>query len=143
MKKWVVYILLFFSVQVTAQSRAENVVWKNVVAVNNAIFGEKNKIVLMDLIREDVSYGHSGGNIEGKVEMVNKAMSNSSVYQNLNTEKLSINIIKKTAIVRHILSAMEVKANGDQAPLKLSVLQVWIKQSGKWQLASRQAVKAK
>lgn len=143
MKKLLLFILIVSASTAMAQSKNELQLWKRVEALNDAIFLNKDSAALVDLVRDDVTYGHSGGSIENKEEMIAKAIHNQSVYENRKTERGFINIVKNTAVVRHIFSADEIKANGDKSPLKLSVMQVWIKKGGVWRLAGRQSVKAK
>ncbi len=50
-------------------------------------------------------------------------------------------VTRKTAIVRHILSA-ETSDNNQPGRVKLKVMLVFVKLSGHWKLIARQAVKA-
>jgi len=91
-------------------------------------------------VSENVSYGHSGGNIEDKKTMVANAAASKTEYKNRNFERVSIKVNDKTAIVRHNLRAISIN-DGKEAPLDLAILQVWIKEKGKWRLWARQAVR--
>ncbi len=126
---------------VDAQSSVEVKIWKNVEAVNKAIFVVRDSIVLEQLINSDVNYGHSNGNVEDKITLIKKALANKSTYENVETEKVSIKIAGNIAIARHIISAKEINGEGKSSSLKLNVLQVWQKLYGKWKLIARQAGK--
>jgi hypothetical protein len=96
---------------------------------------------MKDLVSDRVTYGHSGGNIENKQVMVHNASVSKTVYKNSELERLSIDVDKKSAIVRHTFRAISVDEKGTEAPLNLGLLQVWKKEHGKWRLWARQAVK--
>jgi hypothetical protein len=45
------------------------------------------------------------------------------------------------AIVRHVM-AVESETGGKSAATKIGVLQVWVKQGGRWKFLARQAFKS-
>jgi hypothetical protein len=122
-----------------AQTKEEKV-WQRVEALTKAVFETKDSLALDDLVSEKVTYGHSGGNLEDKRTMVQKAAASKTEYKNKNFERISIDVNDKTAIVRHNFRAISVE-NGKESPLDLGILQVWKKEGGKWRLWARQAVK--
>jgi hypothetical protein len=133
--------VVVFSLPAFAQSPEEAKVWARVDALQNAVFGTKDSIVIAELVGEKLTYGHSGGNIEDKIRMVHNAAVSQTIYKNSSIERLGLSFInKKTAIVRYIFRATSVE-KGVEAPLNLSLLQVWAKEGGKWKLQARQAVK--
>ncbi len=108
--------------------------------MTNAIFKKKDSAALLDLVSTKVTYGHSGGNIEDKATMVQKAMASKQTYKNLEFEKTSMDIDGNTAVLRHNLRGISVE-NDTETPLNLAILQVWRKENGKWRIWARQAVK--
>ena len=122
-----------------AQSK-EDKVWGRVEALTKAVFETKDGNLLNELVSESVSYGHSGGNVEDKKAMVTNAVASKTEYKNRNFERVSIQVNDKTAIVRHNFRAISIN-DGKEAPLDLTILQVWKKESGKWRLWARQAVR--
>ena len=64
MKKLLLFILIVSASTAMAQSKNELQLWKRVEALNDAIFLNKDSAALVDLVRDDVTYGHSGGSIE-------------------------------------------------------------------------------
>ena len=124
----------------TQNTKKEKEVWQKVEALTKAIFETRDAAALEELVHEKVSYGHSGGAVEDKAMMIKKATSSATIYKNISLERLSLAIIKKTAIVRHILRATSLE-NDVASPLNLSILQVWMWEKGKWRLLGRQAVK--
>src|SRR5215207_2082056 len=135
-------ISLFFliSIAVFSQSSNDSQIWSRVEALTRAIFETKDSTALLDLVSTRVSYGHSGGNVEDKATMVQKAVSSKTSYKNIVFEKVSVDVDGNTAIVRHNFRAISIE-NGTETPLNLAILQVWKKQNRKWRIWARQAVK--
>lgn len=133
--------LFVISFGASAQSSKEAEVWKRVEALSNAVFATKDSTTMKDLVSNQLTYGHSGGNVEDKQAMVHNASVSKTVYKNSELEKLSIDVDKKSAVVRHTFRAISVDEKGTESPLNLSLLQVWKKEGGKWRLWARQAVK--
>jgi hypothetical protein len=141
MKKFLsIALLSLFSLGVLAQSANDKQVWSRVEALTKAVFESKDSLALLDLVSSRVTYGHSNGNIEDKATMVQKAVASKTTYKNSVLEMVSMDVVDNTAIVRHNFRATTVE-NGTEAPLNLSVLQVWKKEQGKWRIWARQAVK--
>ena len=141
MKQFFTFVVLCLVTSIGfAQSKAEAKVWANVEALNNAVFGSKDSVVMKRLTSEKLSYGHSGGNIEDKQKMVTGASSSKTEYRNLKVEKLGVAVEGKTAIARYILRAGSVE-KGVESPLNIGILTVWVKTGGDWKLLARQAVK--
>jgi ketosteroid isomerase-like protein len=130
---------LFLSFIAPAQTKNENKVAEAVEQLRKAMI-DGNKTDLENLVSDKLSYGHSGGHIDDKKEFVEKIASGKSDFVTIDLTEQTISISGKTAIVRHILSA---KTNDDGKPgdVHLRVMLVWQKQSGKWKLLARQAVK--
>jgi len=141
MKKFLSFaVICLFSVITFAQSSESAQLWSRVESLSKAIFETKDGAALEDLVSTSVTYGHSGGNLEDKDMMIRKAVASKTVYKNPVLEKLSVEVDGKTAIVRHTFRATSVE-NAIEAPLDLSILQVWKKEKGKWRIWARQAVK--
>jgi hypothetical protein len=142
MKKIVIFLLTsFVALSAFGQSSEEAKVWARADALRKAVFETKDSAVLNDLVGSKVTYGHSTGNIEDKPTMIHNAIVSKTTYRNSSVEKLSIAFIKETAILREIFRATSVDEKGVESPLNLGILQVWIKEQGKWKLFARQAVK--
>src|SRR5688572_6703401 len=136
-------ILIIFLFMVSAGSMAqsqEEKIWTRVYDLTKAVFETKDSLVLEDIVSSGVTYGHSGGNLEDKKTMISKAVASKTTYKNIEFERLSLDRDGKTAVLRHNFRATSVE-NGTESPLNLSIIQVWKKQSGKWRLWARQAVR--
>jgi ketosteroid isomerase-like protein len=134
-------LVFVISLSSIAQSAKEEKVWSRVQALTKAVFEARDSIALKEMVSDELTYGHSGGNIEDKATMVTMAATSSTTYRNVQIEKVAIDVNRRTAVVRHNLRAGSVDAAGVEAPLNLSILQVWKKEHGKWKLWARQAVK--
>ncbi len=115
-------------------------VWNKVIDLHNAVFGSKNADVISNLVGEGLAYGHSGGNLEDRATMIEKAAASATVYENVTNQLLSIKSLGNVTILRVILKASSIE-KGVSTPLNLGILQVWNKVGGKWKLIERQAVK--
>jgi len=140
MKKVIILIVtLYFANAGFSQS-------KEYVRVEAAV--EKLKLAMISGVREDLafivddslSYGHSGGAVEGKAEFVEKIASGKSDFVTINLTDQKISITGNVAVVRHQLFATN-NDNGKPGEVKLKVLLVFKKAGKDWKLLVRQAVK--
>ena len=123
-----------------AQSKHEAAVAKAAESLRVAMV-DANIPELLNLTHDSLSYGHSSGLIENRDQFIEKLRSGKSDFVNIELTGQRIQIIKKTALVRHLLSG-NINDNGVAGTVKLYVLQVWQKNGNKWKLIARQAVKA-
>lgn len=140
MKKYIILcVTLFFANAGFSQS-------KEYARVEAAV--EKLKLAMISGVREDLafivddslSYGHSGGAVEGKAEFVEKIASGKSDFVTINLTDQKISITGNVAVVRHQLFATN-NDNGKPGEVKLKVLLVFKKVGKDWRLLARQAVK--
>jgi len=93
---------------------------------------EKLKLAMISGVREDLasivddslSYGHSGGAVEGKAEFVEKIASGKSDFVTINLTDQKISITGNVAVVRHQLFATN-NDNGKPGEVKLKILLVF------------------
>jgi hypothetical protein len=133
-------LILIICLNSSAQTAEEKKVWSRVEALTKAIFETKDSAALLDLVSTKVTYGHSGGNVEDKATMIQKAVSSKTTYRNSVLEKVSIDVDGNTAVLRHNFRATSVE-NGNETPLNLGIIQVWRKENNKWRIWARQAVR--
>ncbi|MFD2569017.1 nuclear transport factor 2 family protein [Spirosoma soli] len=101
---------------------------------------DPDKATLEALVTNELSYGHSGGNVEDKAAFVEALVSGASDFKTMDLTDQTITVVDNTALVRHKLSG-ETSNKGVAGQVKLAVLLVWVKQKGDWKLLARQAVK--
>ena len=137
-------ILLFsfslFMLFAAAQNKKEVAVQN---AVNNLIASmiSGDRDALTAVASEHLSYGHSGGHVEGRAEFVEKIASGKSDFVTIDITDQTIDIVGKTAIVRHTFNAT-TNDGGKPGTVKLKVLLIFEKENGSWKMLARQAVKA-
>jgi ketosteroid isomerase-like protein len=100
-----------------------------------------DRLQLEKIASDHLSYGHSGGHIEGKAEFVEKIASGKSDFVSIEITEQTIHITGKTAIVRHVFNAV-TNDGGKPGNIKLKILLVFSKEQGQWRMLARQAVKA-
>jgi hypothetical protein len=141
MKKFsVIFILLVcISSTINAQSKSEKQLAASVEKLRLAmVSGNAND--LESIVMDELTYGHSGGHVEGKKEFIEKLTSGKSDFVSINLSEQTIQITKKTGIVRHNLTA-ETNDNNKPATVHLKILLIFVKDDGQWKLLARQAVK--
>lgn len=104
------------------------------------INGEKS--ALENLILPELTYGHSGGHIDDATEFVEKLVSKKSDFLTIDITNQNIQIVGKTAIVRHHFYATTADLGKVPGDVTLDIVLVWAKVKKDWKLLARQAVKA-
>ena len=133
-------VVLFASLQlVSAQNKKVAAVEKSINRLTAAMISG-DRAALNESVSDNLSYGHSGGHVEGKEEFVEKLASGKSDFVTINITEQTIRVYGKTAIVRHNLDA-QTNDGGKPANVKLKILLVFAKENGDWKLLARQAVK--
>lgn len=97
--------------------------------------------MLRKLTNKALSYGHSSGKIETQSEFVETLITGMSVFEDIQLESQTVEVLDDTAIVRHVLSAKTNDKGKGPGTVKLGILLVWVKQEMQWTLLARQAVK--
>jgi ketosteroid isomerase-like protein len=116
----------------------------DVAAVNEAIEALRkamlaaDKAKLEELVADQLSYGHSAGKLETKAVFVDVIASKKTIYKSITLSEASTQVVGNNAIARHVFSA-ETEANGKSGSARVGVLQVWLKDGGRWKLLARQA----
>jgi hypothetical protein len=93
------------------------------------------------LAHEELTYGHSGGQLQNKQEFIASFTKGDSVFVAIEITGQTVQIIGNTAIVRHTLTASTHDKGKDRGSVKISILLVWVSNEQVWQLVARQAVK--
>lgn len=130
---------LALAVPVFAQSKDEQAVASAVEALRKALI-DPDKATLDALVLDELTYGHSNGNLQDKAAFEEALLNKSSDFVTIDLTNQSIKVVGNTAWVRHTLTA-STNDGGKPGNAHLSVLLVWLKQKGQWRLLARQAVK--
>jgi hypothetical protein len=140
-KKFFTLLFCFIGFASFAQYKPIQQVSERVMLLHNTIFGTKDSIILECLLAYEVNYGHSGGKVENRKELIENAVHNKSTYTDIKTEINQVIVNDKSAVVRCLLTGEETKLDGKVIPLKLGILLSWTKVKRHWKLMGRQAVK--
>lgn len=122
-----------------AQTKKEKAVAGAVEQLRKAMV-DGDRAGLEAVVSDKLSYGHSGGQVEGRAEFVEKIASGKSDFVTIDLTEQTIYVSGKTAIVRHTLSA-KTNDGGKPGEVHLKILLVWQKEGKHWKLLARQAVK--
>lgn len=142
MKKLYTILFCFTASLSFAQYKPIKEVSDKVMELHKAIFIEKDSLALESLLAYEVNYGHSGGKVENRKDMIDNASHNKSTYTDIKTEINQVIVNGSTAVVRCLLTGTETKEDGKVIPLKLNTLQTWVLVKKKWKLMGRQSVKS-
>lgn len=139
-KTFLIIVLLICNIALTqAQTADESKVAEAVEFLKKAMI-DGDKLSLEKIAHEDLSYGHSSGNIETKAMFMEALTSGASDFVKIDLTDQTVKIVGKNAIVRHKLFA-ETANKGVAGTTKLYVLLVFVKVKNEWKLLARQAAK--
>jgi hypothetical protein len=101
---------------------------------------DADRAKLEELVADQLSYGHSSGVIQTKAQFVDAIINKEPIYKAISLTEPSAAIAGNNAMVRH-KATVDYENAGKAASANIGVLQVWIKQDGRWKLLARQAFK--
>ncbi len=139
MKRYFVSLLLLF-VSFVSFAQEDTVSLKEAVVQLDQALLHRDTVILLDILDQKVSFGHSNGWTETKRDIISDLSSGYLYYEKLETSNLEITTGKKWASVRMKASAKGI-VNKKAFDLQLFVLQVWIKEKNRWKLIARQSTK--
>ncbi len=99
-----------------------------------------DSLTLRNLTADELTYGHSAGQLEDQDVFVTTIAAKKVVYKSWTVTDQTVTVKGEVAWVRHTVAA-ELINNGNPVNLNLKVLQVWTKVQGIWKLLARQAVR--
>lgn len=134
-----IILLVGISFPSFSQSENQKAVFKTVEELCKAMI-DADKITLEQLAADSLSYGHSNGRVESKIEFIENIVSGKSDFVTIDLSEQTISITKNVAVVRHVLNAT-TNDEGKPGTVKLKVLLVFEKEKGNWKLLARQSVK--
>ena len=120
-----------------AESADEAAVAKAVDDLNKAMIAA-DKAKLEALVADQLSYGHSAGQVETKKEFVDVVAGKKTTYKSITISEPKVQVTGNNAVARHTY-AVEFESDGKPGSAKIGVMQVWVKDGGAWKLLARQA----
>jgi ketosteroid isomerase-like protein len=133
-------LLCLASLTLLGQKKDEDAIARAVRQLNQAMI-DGNQIALEQLTASQLTYGHSSGLIEDKNAYITAIIDGTSGFTSIDLTEQTISISGDVALVRHKFTAGTDNKGQQPGTVKLTVLQVWQKQKGKWLLLARQAAK--
>jgi ketosteroid isomerase-like protein len=100
----------------------------------------KDKAQLDMLCADNLTYGHSSGKVDNKMEFIESATNPNWHWNTLDFVQTHTKLSGDIGIGRAVLSGA-YEAAGKVIAIKDSVLMVWQRQDGRWKLIERQAYK--
>ena len=138
--RFLTIVFTLCSLTLLAQKKDEQAVADAVKHLNQAMI-DGNQLALDDYTADNLSYGHSSGLIEDKDAYITAIIDGTSGFTSIDLTDQTIALSDNVAIVRHKFSAGTDNKGQQPGTVKLSVMQIWQKQKGKWLLLARQATK--
>lgn len=121
-----------------AYSRQEKTFLSQVSKLDSLMQNNDSKI--LDLFSDDVSFGHSNGWVQNKDDFKKDFESGKVKYKSVKQSELKeLKFKNKFASIRRIIVVKGLYKE-EVFEMKLSVLELWIRQKGIWKLWSRQSV---
>jgi hypothetical protein len=93
--------------------------------------------VLEKVLSDDLSYVHSGGQLETKADVLKSVTSGKNVIIKIETSDLSVRFYDKVAVVRCRMDLW----HSDTNIVHMNVLHTWVKRPQGWQMVARQATR--
>jgi ketosteroid isomerase-like protein len=135
--KLLVGFLCLFTGYVAAATHDESDVATAVDKLTQAMW-HKDIAQLKALTGENLTYGHSSGNIQDKQAFIADIETGKSAFNELKMLNQKITLSGDVALVRNHFSAQAVNS-GKVVPTEIENFQIWQKQNGQWLLIGRQA----
>jgi ketosteroid isomerase-like protein len=130
---------LLHSTAAVAESGDAAAVGQAVDALRKALL-EADKAQLQQLSADQLSYGHSDGRVQTKVQFIDGVMTRKAIVKTLAFPELSVAVVGDAAIARHIYLS-DSETDGRPVNTRIGALQIWQKQDGSWKLLARQGFK--
>jgi hypothetical protein len=122
-------------------SKKEKALFSQISKLDSLMQNNNSKI--LELFSDDISFGHSNGWVQNYQDFKIDFESGKVKYQSVKqTELKEFKIKNRFANVRRIIAVKGLYKN-EIFEMKLSVLELWIKQKGIWKLWSRQSATLK
>jgi len=93
------------------------------------------------LLADDVTYGHSTGVIQTKVQLIRSALNGEQDYRSIDPSNMNVRIYNDNTGVVNVTLKVNVYNLGKPLDVTLFTTLVWVKINGDWKLVARQAVK--
>jgi len=140
---WAPLLFHFISYAQQIENKHDAVIAENCKMLDKALV-QRDALTLNIILHTGLSFGHSNGWLENKTDLLKTLETEKISYLNIDqVGTAGIQYQKKDLISTRRNIDVNGLFEGKSFDLKLNVLEVWIKERGKWQLLARQSVKRK
>jgi hypothetical protein len=105
-------------------------VWKQAVI-------SKDRARLAQVFHDDLSYGHTTGEVQTKAQTIDRILNNKATYEAIDVSDVNIRVYGKLALLTGKF-AFHINKDGARTVSNLSGIDVWIAGPQGWQLLARQ-----
>ena len=95
---------------------------------------------LLELMSDDVTFGHANGVVQTKMEFVKTVVDKTEVFKSIALKDHKIEISGEIGLARHTFDS-DLTFMGKDMHLTLSIIMVWRNEDGRWRLIARQSFK--
>lgn len=95
---------------------------------------------LGEILRDDLTYIHSSGPIEGKVQVLDEISTGKLRYRSLEPSQVGVRVYGETGVVTG-RTLLKVSSQHKEMAFSVRFTEVWVRTNGVWQLASWQATR--
>lgn len=135
MKLLISIAFFVFSISAFGQSKETIKILANARLLEQTVFITKDSAVLEELCAKNLHYKDVDGQILTKEAAIKSISQNASVYvKSVEPRPYNVSFEGDSAIVKQIFAGTEKKADGGDATLNLSILEVWVKEKKDWKL---------
>lgn len=139
MKTRLTILLLSLSLGLAAQTNDVKLI--NTMKQFHQDLISKNTVSINQQTDKALTYGHSNGWIETKIELLKDLETGVISYQQFTEDSISVFMNGNIAAIRFVAN-VNATMKSIASTYRLKVLEIWIKKSNRWILFARQAVKA-
>jgi ketosteroid isomerase-like protein len=98
---------------------------------------KKDAAALERLFADDLSYGHTTGEVLGKAQTIERALDPKQIFSEIDLTDVAVRAYGNFALVTHKISFHFAK-DGAPGVANLSGIDVWVNKGHSWQLLARQ-----
>ena len=95
---------------------------------------------LLELMSDDVTFGHANNVIQTKIEFVKTVVEKTEIFKTLRLTDHDIKVSGDIGLARHVFDS-DLLYQGKEMHLTLNILMVWRNEDGRWRLIARQSFK--
>lgn len=93
------------------------------------------------VLADDLTYTHSTGAVDTKESYIGNIKSGKIKYQKLDHSEIKVQLLSKDTAITIARAAVITVSGGKENPANLSLLHVYVKRGGRWQMVAHQSAK--